>query len=98
MVKTANLGAVGDAHSARADYEAMEVIALTDLKWLPSADLPPTLGVLYKTFLSNIDINASKLVDGSSDGYFVFLGSKLAPLWRKDLEKIRAFVQGSPPP
>jgi hypothetical protein len=98
MAKTASLGAVADAQSARADYEAMEVIALTDLKWLPSADLPAALRSLYKTFLSNIDINASKLVDGSPDGYFVFLGSKLAPLWQKDLEKIRGVAQASPLP
>jgi hypothetical protein len=95
MVKIAGLGSVADAHSAKEDFAAMEAIAQADLAWLPTADLPEVLHGPYKTLLSNIDLNAARLVDGSKDGYFVFLGSRLAPLWRKDIDKVRALALGS---
>jgi hypothetical protein len=95
MAKTAALGAAADEQAARKDFEGMVVIAVADLKWLPSADVPDTLRGRYKTLLSNIDLNASRLVDGSADRYFIFLGTKLAPLWLADIDKLRAIPLGS---
>jgi hypothetical protein len=97
MMKTASLGAVANPHAARVDFTLMVETAQTDFAWLPSADLPDALRAPYKRLLSNILLNAGKLNDGSKDAYFVFLGSRLAPLWRKDLDVVRSIANGLGP-
>lgn len=97
MVKTANLAGVADPQAARDDFTLMVEIAQTDFAWLPSADLPETLREPYKRLLSNVLRNAGRLSDGSKDAYFAFLGAKLAPLWRKDLDMVRSIAVGLVP-
>jgi hypothetical protein len=94
MMNTATLGTVAKPRAARDDFTAMVAIAQSDLTWLASTGLPNNLQAPYAKLLSNIMLNASRLSDGSNDGYFVFLGTKLAPLWRNDLDKVRAIAVG----
>jgi hypothetical protein len=92
MNRAATGGAVVQGPDAKLAYQAMVAIAAADEPWLATADLPSDLQSAYQRVLKNVELNASRLVDGSDAGYFRFLGSSLAPLWIKDIDAVRALA------
>jgi hypothetical protein len=92
MSRAATGGTVVQAPDAKEAYRAMVTIAAADQPWVGTADLPSDLRTTYQRLLKNVELNASRLTDGSDAGYFRFLGSSLAPLWIQDIDATRSLV------
>ncbi len=92
MTRLAKDASAVAAGAAKQEYEAMVVIAAEDQPWLASARLPDNVRAAYERMLKNVQLNASRLFDGSNDRYFLFLGSSLAPVWSKDLDAIQGLA------